>query len=153
MKPPAPVSGDMSIDIARMPCGRIAAMKPPPLAATTLGSRIGSPASDRHAHDGADEIFDGVRPIGLSDEIRLAEAAGQVCQPTSRAPTTWPVSRSVLAINTSTVASGGGGGRRLGRLGRVDCRSPAWRQRRQRQERQRVRSGARLSLRSTSNVT
>src|SRR6202158_554948 len=43
MKPPAPVSGEISVEIARMPVGRIAAMKPDPLALTSFGSRIGSP--------------------------------------------------------------------------------------------------------------
>src|ERR1700721_962725 len=44
MKPPAPVSGEISVDIARIPGGRIAAMKPDPLDLISLGSRIGSPA-------------------------------------------------------------------------------------------------------------
>ena len=44
MKPPAPVSGEISVETARMPVGRIAAMKPDPLALTSFGSRIGSPA-------------------------------------------------------------------------------------------------------------
>ena len=44
MKPPAPVSAEISVEIARMPVGRIAAMKPEPLALTSLASRIGSPA-------------------------------------------------------------------------------------------------------------
>src|SRR5437868_470198 len=41
MKPPAPVSGEISVEIARMPVGRIAAMKPEPLALTSFGSRFG----------------------------------------------------------------------------------------------------------------
>ena len=45
MKPPAPVSGEISVDTARMPDGRIAAMKPAaPFALISLASRIGSPA-------------------------------------------------------------------------------------------------------------
>ena len=44
MKPPAPVSGEISVEMARMPVGRIAAMKPEPLALTSFCSRIGSPA-------------------------------------------------------------------------------------------------------------
>src|SRR3954452_13453184 len=44
INPPAPVSGEISVEMARMPAGRIAAMKPDPLALTSLGSRIGSPA-------------------------------------------------------------------------------------------------------------
>src|SRR5208282_5501335 len=54
-------------------------------------------------------------------KVALAEAAGQVSQPMSPAPTTWPVLRSVLATSTSTVASGGGGGTALGASG---CRRP-----------------------------
>ena len=45
MKPEAAVSADMPIEIARMPEGRIAAMKPEPLAMTSLALRIGSPAT------------------------------------------------------------------------------------------------------------
>src|ERR1700712_1950289 len=44
MKPPAAVSGEISVEMARMPVGRIAAMKPDPLALTSFGSRMGSPA-------------------------------------------------------------------------------------------------------------
>src|SRR3981081_3705898 len=43
MKPAALVSGVMSIAIARLPLGRIAAMYPEPLALISLASRIGSP--------------------------------------------------------------------------------------------------------------
>jgi hypothetical protein len=39
MKPPAPVSGEISVEIARMPVGRIAAMKPEPLALTSFWAR------------------------------------------------------------------------------------------------------------------
>jgi len=46
-------------------------MKPPFLATTTLLSRIGSPAATGLPHDGADEIFDGVRPVGLFEEARI----------------------------------------------------------------------------------
>ncbi len=38
-------------------------MKPPPLATTTLESRIGSPAAIGVRTIGADEIFDRVGPI------------------------------------------------------------------------------------------
>src|ERR1700716_4228102 len=47
IKPPAPVSGEISVETARMPLGRMAAMKPEPLALTSFGSRIGSPAMNR----------------------------------------------------------------------------------------------------------
>ena len=42
-----------------------------------------------------------------------AEAAGHVCQPISAASIVLPVSRSDLAIRTSTVARGGASGFRL----------------------------------------
>ena len=63
-------------------------MKPPPLATTTLESRMGSPAET------------GVRTIAPTKSLmasgrsvflmkfELAEAAGQVCQPISPSPTT-----------------------------------------------------------------
>ena len=43
MKPPAPVSTEMRTEIARMPWGRIAAIKPPWSGRMTLRSMIGSP--------------------------------------------------------------------------------------------------------------
>src|ERR1700740_2956294 len=49
MKPPAPVSGEISVEIARMPPGNTAAMNPEPLALTSFTSRIGSPPSKRRA--------------------------------------------------------------------------------------------------------
>ena len=104
-----------------MPCGRMAAMKPPPLAMTTLGSRIGSPATrDERTMAPTKSLIASGRSVFLM-KVALAEAAGQVCQPMSPAPTTWPVLRSVLATSTSTVASGGGGGTALGASG---CRRP-----------------------------
>ena len=79
---------------ARRPCGRIVAMKPRPLAATTLESRIGSPSKT------------GVRTMAPTKSLIASgrsvflitfdpvEAAGQVCQPTSPSVITWAVSRS-----------------------------------------------------------
>ena len=46
MKPPAPVSGEISVETARMPLSSTAAMKPEPLALISLASRIGSPATN-----------------------------------------------------------------------------------------------------------
>src|ERR1700761_8517705 len=45
IKPPAPVSAEISVDTARDPLGRIAAMKPEPSGFTSFDSRIGSPAT------------------------------------------------------------------------------------------------------------
>ena len=75
--------GEISVETARMPCGRIAAMKPEPLARMTLASRIGSP------------LMNGVRTIapvkssialGLSDlrmKLGPAAAVGHTCHPMS----------------------------------------------------------------------
>ena len=46
MNPPAPVSAEICVEMARMPAGRIAAMKPEPFAFTSFTSRIGSPATN-----------------------------------------------------------------------------------------------------------
>ena len=87
MKPPAPVSGDTSSEIARMPCGRMAAMKPPPLAATTLESRIGSPAATGvRTIAPTKSLMASGRSVFLM-KLAVAAAAGQVCQPTSPSPT------------------------------------------------------------------
>src|SRR5208282_2016574 len=75
MKPPASVSGAMASDMARMPCGRMAAMKPLPLAATTLGSRIGSPAAmDERTMAPTKSLMASGRSVFLM-KIALAEAA------------------------------------------------------------------------------
>src|SRR6201984_2874347 len=68
MKPPAPVSGAISVETARMPDGRIAAMKPEPSALTSFWSRIGSPRLPRGPQDCAGELLDGVRAIALANE-------------------------------------------------------------------------------------
>ena len=120
--------------IARMPCGKIAAMKPPPLPATTLESRIGSPASYRRAHDCADEILDRVRPVGLSDEARSGRkrpARSASRHRPRRRPDRYrdrfwrPAhrrSRAAAAVAAPWAPRARG------------CRSPAWRQRRRRRE-------------------
>ena len=79
MKPPAPVSGEISVEMARMPVGRIAAMKPEPLALTSFGSRIGSPAMN-----GARAIEPAIWVVASGRSLRrikllLAVVAGQVC--------------------------------------------------------------------------
>ena len=79
MKPPAPVSGEISVETARMPVGRIAAMKPEPSAFTSFGSRIGSPAMK-----GARAIEPTISVVASGRSLRrmkvlLAVAAGQVC--------------------------------------------------------------------------
>ena len=68
MKPPAPVSGEISVETARMPPGRIAAMKPEPLALISFSSRIGSPAMNGDARDRAGNLGRGVRPFAAADE-------------------------------------------------------------------------------------
>src|SRR5215831_14166115 len=110
MKPPASLSGDMSSAMARIPCGRTAAMKPPPLARTTLESRIGSPATiGERTIAPLNSLIASGRSLFLT-KAELADAAGQVRQPRSLSLIACPVLRSVLATRTSVVASGGGGG-------------------------------------------
>ena len=105
MKPPAPVSGEISVETARMPVGRIAAMKPDPLALTSFGSRIGSPAMK-----GARAIEPMTSLVASGRSLRrmkllLAVAAGQVCHCRSSAVTDWPRPMSFFATRTSTVCS------------------------------------------------
>ena len=79
MKPPAPVSGEISVEIARMPVGRIAAMKPEPSALTSFGSRIGSPAmKGERAIEPAIWVVASGRSLRRM-KVLLAVAAGQVC--------------------------------------------------------------------------
>ena len=114
MKPPAPVSGEISVEMARMPVGRIAAMKPEPSALTSFCSRIGSPAMN-----GARAIEPVISRIASARwprlmKLLLALAAGQVCHCRSSGLTDWPRPMSALATRTSTVgscATGVGGGR------------------------------------------
>src|SRR5882724_3381700 len=70
MKPPAPVSGEISVEMARKPLGRIAAMKPEPLALISFGSRIGSPVMNR-ARDRSGDLLDGVCLAGFADEAAV----------------------------------------------------------------------------------
>src|ERR1035441_8935894 len=64
------------------------------------------------ARDGPGQRFDGVRPIGLADEISsccvillpVAALAGHSCHCTSPGETVWPMPISDLATRTSTVA-------------------------------------------------
>src|SRR3954447_23704340 len=69
MKPPAPVSGEISVEIARMPVGRMAAMKPEPLALTSFCSRIGSPRDEGGARDRTGDFLDRLGPAGAVDQI------------------------------------------------------------------------------------
>src|ERR1700678_310076 len=115
MKPPAPVSGEISVDMARIPCGRIAAMKPDPLALISFGSRIGSPAiKGERAIEAVISLMALERSLRRMKEL-LAVAAGHVCHDISLGVTVWPRLMSDLATRTSTVCncatgSGGGGG-------------------------------------------
>ena len=83
MNPPAPVSGEIWVEMARMPVGRMAAMKPEPLEFTSFASRIGSPATK-----GARTIMPLRFSIAfgrsvLRIKLPLAVVAGQACQKTS----------------------------------------------------------------------
>ncbi len=113
MKPPAPVSGEISVEMARMPVGRIAAMKPDPVDLTSFGSRIGSPAiKGERAIEPAIWVVASGRSLRRI-KLLLAVAAGQVCHCTSSGVTAWPRPMSDFATSTSTVcnwATGVGGG-------------------------------------------
>src|SRR5882757_2266369 len=105
MKPPAPVSGEISVEMARMPVGKIAAMKPDPLALTSFGSRIGSPA-----RNGARAIEPETSLVASGRSLRrikllLAVAAGHVCHWIFSAETDWPRPMSDFATRTSTVCN------------------------------------------------
>ena len=80
MKPPAPVSGEICVETARMPVGRIAAMKPEPLRVDQLGFADRLAGDERHARDHAGEIFDGLRAVVLANEIS-GRGAGRPCLP------------------------------------------------------------------------
>ncbi|MBA7640734.1 hypothetical protein ES703_48405 [subsurface metagenome] len=128
MKPPAPVSGEISVETARMPVGRIAAMKPEPSAFTSFGSRIGSPAIK-----GARAIMPLIWLVasGRSERLMklpLALAVGQVCHCRSSGLTVWPSPISFLATRTSTVgscATGAGAGLSDDPLARYAAMPPA----------------------------
>src|SRR6185312_12030439 len=98
-------SGEISVETARMPVGRIAAMKPDPLALTSLGSRIGSPAMNGER---AIEPTIWLAASGCSlrrMKMLLAVAAGQLCHCRSSGLTDWPRPMSDLAMRTSTVGN------------------------------------------------
>src|SRR4051794_39486244 len=101
IKPPAPVSGDISVEMARMPTGRIAAMKPEPLAWTSLGSRIGSPAIN-----GARAIQPAIWVVASGRSLRrmkllLAVEAGQLCHCTFSGVTEKATAKSEFATRKS----------------------------------------------------
>jgi hypothetical protein len=103
MKPPAPVSGEISVEMARMPVGRIAAMKPDPSALTSFCSRIGSPATK-----GARAIQPVICVVASGRSARrmkvlLAAVAGQVCHCISSGFSDRPSPMSDFATSTSTV--------------------------------------------------
>jgi hypothetical protein len=83
----------------------MAAMKPDPVAFTSFGSRIGSPAinGERAIEPTTSLVASGrsLRRIKLA----LAVAAGHVCHWTSSPVTYWPRPMSDFAMRTSTVCS------------------------------------------------
>src|SRR5207249_11788336 len=80
MKPPAPVSGEISVEIARMPVGRIAAKEPEPLALTSSGARIGAPATNgARSREPASCVVEAERLIRQMRQ-EAVDGAGQLCQ-------------------------------------------------------------------------
>ena len=130
MKPPAPVSGEISVETARMPAGRIAAMKPEPSALTSFCSRIGSPAMN-----GARAIMPVTSASPFDRSLRwmkleLVVAAGQLCHCRCSGFSDWPRLMSDLATRTSTVSTVGataatGAGRSSDPLARYAATPPA----------------------------
>ena len=104
MKPPAPVSGEISVEMARMPVGRIAAMKPEPLALTSFCSRIGSPAMNGERAIEPITLFM-LSSLSRRIKLLLAVEAGQVCHCRSSALTDWPRPMSDLATRISVVGN------------------------------------------------
>ena len=117
MKPPAPVSGEISVETARMPDGRIAAMKPEPLALISLASRIGSPAENgARAIEPASSLMASGWSL-LRMKFALAAAAGQVCQRRSWRRSTVPDADVGLGDqHVDGFELGDRRGRRFGRL-------------------------------------
>ncbi len=103
MKPPAAVSGEISVEMARMPVGRIAAMKPDPSALTSFCSRIGSPAMKgaRAIQPATCVVASGRSPRRM--KLLLVDEAGHVCHCRSSGLSEWPRPMSALATRTSTV--------------------------------------------------
>ena len=91
MNPPAPVSGEICVDMARMPDGRIAAMKPEPLAFTNLASRIGSPATKGARAIEPDSFSMALGRSLLRMKLPVAALAGQSCHCTSPGDTVLPI--------------------------------------------------------------
>jgi hypothetical protein len=105
MNPPEAVSGVISVETARMPVGRIAAMKPEPSAFTSFSSRIGSPAMNgARAIEPANWLVASGRSLRRMN-VLLEVDAGQVCHCMSSGLTVWPRPMSDLATRTSTVSN------------------------------------------------
>ena len=90
-----------------MPLGRIAAMKPEPLALTSLASRIGSPATN-----GARAIMPLIFSMAsgrpdLRMKLPLRALAGQGCHCRSPGDNVLPMGMSDFATSTSTEATFG----------------------------------------------
>src|SRR6266849_107980 len=105
IKPPAPVSGEISVEMARMPLGRIAAMKPEPLALTGFCSRIGAPVMNGAlAIEPATSLARSGRSLRRI-KLLLAVVAGQVCHWRLSGVTDWPRPMSDFAPRPSTVCN------------------------------------------------
>ena len=104
IKPPAPVSGEISVEIARMPDGRIAAMKPRAVGLDQLLSRTGSPATNgvRAIEPASCWIASGASLWRM--KFGLAAAVGQICHCRSLGGDTLAHADVALATRTSAVS-------------------------------------------------
>jgi hypothetical protein len=105
MKPPAPVSAVTFTEIARMPLGKIADMKPVSSGMTSFLSMIGSPSkmaaralacSYLDLASGWDSLV-----IMNVDTVDFGHACQPIVPPTSRSP----ICRLLVATRTSTVST------------------------------------------------
>ena len=107
MKPPAPVSAEISVAAARIPAGKIADMNPEPSALTSFCSRIGSPTTKGER---ATEPFNSSIAFGRAARLMKSGPAaftGHGCQERFSGVTERPTAMSVLATRISTVSDCG----------------------------------------------
>jgi len=105
MNPPAPVSAEIVVDTARMPVGRIAAMKPEPsrLPVWLRGSAPPAMNGTRTIMPARSSMACG--RLFLRMKLPVDALAGHVCHWTSPGDIAWPIGMSDRATSTSTVST------------------------------------------------